>query len=68
MVGMGMVDMGMVDMGMVDMGRIMEITVIPSVLFAPTMFIMVIAGQEPATGLLPVALLPLSEALQGEAT
>jgi len=48
---------------MVDMDRIMEITVIPSVLFAPTMFIMVIAGQEPATGLLPVALLPLNEAL-----
>jgi len=53
---------------MVDMGRIMEITVIPSVLFAPTMFIMVIAGQGPATGLLPVALLPLSEAQQGGAT
>jgi len=53
---------------MVDMGHIMEVTVIPSVLFAPTMFIMVIAGQEPATGLLPVALLALSEALQGGAT
>lgn len=68
MVGMDIVGMDTVGMDMVGMGRIMEVTVIPSVLFAPMMFIMGIAGQEPATGLLPVALLPLSEALQGGAT